>query len=683
MQAQRLARLTGLNAKELAGASVADLSEKLRWQIDPELLLFRRICGRVIKRDPVTGAEYPVPFATVHVEDTDCNLLGYFPPGWPWSWFFPFACRREEIATAVTDACGNFCVFVPRWDIDWILHFRRQRICFSDIFIRPSIRDLLEEILPRVTPLVPPGPQPDPPPFLIKDGGLTLRRAAELAGRGVAERLASLEIDGAVGASNAERGRVISARAFADDLPPPPPSNLRLGALGDTKLAQAAQVSEAVLAKSALQAVSGGLAQLRLDPKELGTLDFRRFIGPFLRCHDVLIPEWTPIVDVPDITFRVTQDVDGDGDQETIYSEGFFDVRWDAGPIPDVTLEASPIAVSGVACDTPEVPCQNVAAITFAGLMPVINPPAPADPYHDAVSGYGRRVNRPHPSGNLVDPSPNPLAEAPYTGVLQIYGCNHRQGAAYYRILYSYNGGSSVPFTGLTWPLWRVVVGQLQTTWPVADGNGWYPILPDSDNWFPAHLLLSWPTGSYPNGTYTLQVQLANAAKAPLSPPSAEVTFRVDNSRPAAQFTELRWRVAGGVWSAPVSLVCPTITRPMVGGHPADLEFMVSYQVAATHLRSVSLGAGGCGGGNPTLLSATSTAQHWHTNPADNSVSNSAVFGLAGGSTPMPQGAYNFSLYASSRAFNPSDPAGQLADWNYDIAPNYVLPSLPVAVVNA
>ena len=41
------------------------------------------------------------------------------------------------------------------------------------------------------------------------------------------------------------------------------------------------------------------------------------FIGPFRRCYDHYIPEWHSIIDVPDITFRVTQDVNGDGTQVT------------------------------------------------------------------------------------------------------------------------------------------------------------------------------------------------------------------------------------------------------------------------------------------------------------------------------------------------------------------------------
>jgi hypothetical protein len=114
---------------------------------------------------------------------------------------------------------------------------------------------------------------------------------------------------------------------------------------------------------------------------------------------------------------------------------------------------------------------------------------------------------------------------------------------------------------------------------------------------------------------------------------------------------------------------------------PSDIEIEVSYSVSAAHLRSVSLSGGGCGAGVPVLISPLSTAQHWHTSPADNSVINTATFALSAAS---PQGAYSFSLMAASRAFNPSgSDGGHLADWNYDPVYNYVIPTLPVAVVNA
>ncbi|MBI4203180.1 MAG: hypothetical protein HY532_08730 [Chloroflexi bacterium] len=697
MQATRLAGLTGLNARELVGASVVDIGERFRWRLDPELLFFRRICGQVVKTDPVTGIEYPVPFATVHVYDTDCNFFGFFPGGWPWAWFFPFRCRREEIASVVTDACGRFCVFVPRWEIDWILRFRRERLCFPDIFVKPNLRDLLEDLLPRPPIVRPPKPEPDPPPpFLLKDSGITFQRVAQLVGRPTAERLGALESGATIGQNAGEMLHLLERKALSQPLPPPLPSEIKELQVGEGAEPRVARLEVASLygregLTTATSKVQTSLAaQLNIDLDVLREVDFQRFIGPFLRCIDILVPEWMPILDVPDITFEVTQDVDGDGDQEVIYSEGFFDVRWNAGFIPDVTLEASPIAVTGRVCDVPDVPCKDVPEIQFVGRMPVINPPAPAAPYHDAILGYARRVNRPHPSGNLVDPLPNPLAKTPYTRVLQIYGCNHRPGAAFYRLMYSYNGGAEAPFTGLTWPLYRVVGGALQSLWPTADANGWYPILPDSDGWFPGHLLLDWPTGQFPDGNYRITVQLANAAKAVLPPLSAAVSFRVDNSLPTAQFMDMAWRVAGAAAWNPLPLVCPMVMRPTVGGVPVAIEFRVSYVASAAHLRSAILTGGGCGGGGPTRLLAPNWSEppgldnpyeHWHMNTFDNSLSRTAVFSLAGSALP---GCYTFALAVHSRAFNPSGgDGGQLSDWEYDPVYNWVYPQVNVAVVDA
>ncbi|MFE4106303.1 hypothetical protein [Almyronema epifaneia] len=665
LQSQRLAALSELSVKEIAGLSVAEISEKFRWRIDPELLLFRRLCGRVVKQDPDTGAEYPVPFATVHVEDTDCNFLGFFPKASPWSWLFPTFCRREEIATVTTDACGRFCVYIPRWEIDWILRFRRERFCFPDIFIKPSIRDLLAELqTPDV--IRPPQPQPDPIP-LLKDGGLTLQRAEQLVGAATARKLAALEASATFGSTTLQQQQLLASSGFSQPLPPPLPTKLR-------ELRHSDQANQA-MDKMRLNIA----AQLKLDAQRLEGLDFDRYVGPFRRCVDFVIPEWTPIFDVPDITFRVTQDVDGDGDEEVIYAESFFDVRWNSGSLPDVKLVASQIALAGVACDAPPVACQDVASITSVGLMPVVNPASPTDPYHDAVSGYGRRPNRPHPSGALVDPLPNPLAEVPYAGTLQLYGCNQVQGASFYRLRYRFNNGAAIPFTGLSWPLYRLVGGVSQIFWQSADTAGWYPVLPATENWSPANLLLNWPTRSYQNGLYTVEVELGNASKEVIGS-ATPINFRVDNSAPTAQFTQLRWRVEGGIWSEPIELICPVIQRPIIAGQPANLEFEVSYLATASHLRSVSLSGGGCGSGSPILSSALSTAQHWHSDPADNSVTNVATFSLPGNAA---QGAYSFSLFASSRAFNPAGGDGGFeADWNYDPLEIYVIPRLPVAVVN-
>ncbi len=667
IQAKRLAALTGLKADELAGHSVATLQEKYKWQIDPQLFLFRKICGRVVRKDPVTGVEYPVPFATVHVEDTDCNFIGYFPDPYPWGWFFPFWCHREDIATTTTDECGNFCVWVPRFEIDWILHWRHLRFCFPYIFTRPSLADILKYLVEeRVPPFPPqPDPGPDPGPLVARLGPEVLQRAGDLVGPGVASRLALLRSNTAFGSDTQARDRLLSAPAFSEPLAPPLPPEFQVTHKPSAKAADASAPARATLATT-----------LHLEEKHLADFRIDRYVGPFWRCFDVWVPEWTVVLDVPDITFRVTQDVNGDGTQETIYSEGYFDVRWDDTTTSYVTLYASSIALISTTCQAPEVPCGNTPAILFAGLMPLTNPPGPADPYLDNTTGYAPRPNRPHPSGTFIDPVPHPLATAPFCWTLQLYGCVRLPKAAYYRVRRKTGGGSMVPFTGLTWPLNRATGGPPWQIWTTADPSGWYPILNPADNWFPQDLLLEWSTWSASNDLYTLDVQVANAAKTVLAT-SAVVRLDIDNSSPTAQFTGLRWRFVGGSWQN-LPLVCPVIAR---GVTPQDIEVEVDYTALATHLRSVELDSYGCGGGSMSLLSALSTVQHWHTGPLDDSVAQTARYSL---SHTALAGSYGFTIDARSRTFNPSGgDGGHLVDWNYDPTYIWVTPQINIAIVNA
>jgi hypothetical protein len=44
-QATRLGALANLQPRELAGLTVAEITDKFKWKISPELLLFRKICG--------------------------------------------------------------------------------------------------------------------------------------------------------------------------------------------------------------------------------------------------------------------------------------------------------------------------------------------------------------------------------------------------------------------------------------------------------------------------------------------------------------------------------------------------------------------------------------------------------------------------------------------------------------
>ena len=106
-----------------------------------------------------------------------------------------------------------------------------------------------------------------------------------------------------------------------------------------------------------------------------------------------------PILEVPDITFWVTQDTDGDGDQETIYSDGYFQVGWKSGPLSDVLLHASH--------DCPDqrqfAKCLRWVNVSSrrscsSGLMPARMSPTSIQP-PDPTRGFGLRPNPPHADG--------------------------------------------------------------------------------------------------------------------------------------------------------------------------------------------------------------------------------------------------------------------------------------------
>lgn len=703
IQAQRLSNAAGISKDEIEGLNIAEISEKFRFDFDLTLLFFRKVCGQVVKTDPDTGIQHPVPFATVHVEDTDCNLLSYAPINSPYIWYFPLACQREVIATAVTDECGRFCVNIPRWDIDWILKWRRQRICFPDILIKPSIKDFLDDLIPRVPDIFPPGPDPVPWEFDIDRA--VLDRARDTLGNSTVERIQQFHDDAAFGQSTEQLQIFLETPAFSKSLPPPLPDDISNNAQVCGKANDFARMS-----KDAIQLISNEIKTTPEVLKSLNRLQLDRFIGPFRRCFDIFVPQWTMINDIPDITFLVTQDVDGDGDEETIYSEGYFDVRWNSGDIPDVTLEASQIALesplSATTCKAPgDIPCEE-PEIVMAGLMPLHNPPADPIPYHDQTSGYARRPNRPHPTGGFaVPPLPSPppanlLATAPFTDTIQLYGCNEHTGAKYYRLRYKYNASAPKTFTGHSWKVFRWVgsPGHLEVKSVSPDANGWYEVLPIAEQWLPSHLLLSWPTTGYQNGLYDVYMELGNNSKNVIHSTS-EIGIRVDNTwrgnnstSAVAKFTSLRWRHVGegaADWQS-LLVSCPVIRRDA----GKDVEVEASVDVAAPHMRSILLWGSGCGGNHPQLTGAlpahwetyagTRGMKHWHRSAFDNSFNNSLTPSLFVIGSTAQSGVYSFHLRAHSRAFNPAgSDAGFNLDWHYNPVFNRAHSDIQIAVVDA
>jgi hypothetical protein len=693
--ALRLAAVSGLAAADLKGLTVTDVTQKFPHLIDPALLFFRRVCGRVVKTDPATGIDYPVPFATVQVEDTDCSYLGYFPPGGPWGWYFPFRCRREVIATAKTDECGNFCVLIPRWDIDWVLRFRRERRCYGVIFDRPSIRDLIEKLRPRVDIDWPPRPipEPDPPPYFDPlDRAALLSKAAHAYGAPVAARIESLSGESGFGAPIGDLAANHMGAAPLTHLSPQLPPELK--ALKSVS-GGGGKKGEAAL-KEAHAAVLTQLAgRVALDPKMLAGLDLRRWVGPFFRCYDVFVPVWVPLFDIPDITFRVLQDTDGDGDEEVIYGESHFDVRWNAGAIPDQVIHAWPNARAGNLCGPTNIPCGNQPAIVMAGRLPVTGDPLVFDStLGDPSAGYAVRTNRPRTGGSFTGVPL--LGRSPLWRTLALYGCNKTNArATHYRIMYRYSsdGGATftapAPFIGLMWPLYRLNgVGIGEWHFPTADAQGWYPIaLPAGPNpWLPQDLLLDWPTQHYADGLYALTLELGTGG-AMLSSSTPEVAIVVDNTLPTGPISVDYGFAAGGPF-VPIGGICPVVNR---GATPKDVYFRVRLEAAARHLRSAQLSAHGCGAGNFEFISGnggehvvgSTTYRHWHQDPDDNDQLLEVIYRLPAGAA---QGTYSFSAYVVGRAFNPSGgDGGHLAvpPWVYDPDHAWINPWAPFSVFNA
>jgi len=672
MQQHRLARISGVDIKEIKGKNIAELSGKLKWLIDPKFFLFEKICGKVVKKDPVTGIEYPVPFATVYVEDTDCNLITYSPPGYPWVWHFPVFCHREVIGTAHTDACGNFCVWVPRFDIDWILRWRKRHICYPIVFKRPHIEDYIIKHPPF------PEPGPDPGPLVDEFGPFQIHSLAGGKVDKIQSELIRIKNQIPTEGGQVEMAQISGRRVFDYEIAPPLPSEFQKALTGQQVVASRKA--------TATDAVRSAVAeQLGLDARSavLKDFDHLRFIGPFYRCFKFYLPVWQLIYDVPDITFRVTQDTNGDGIEENIYSESYFDIRWEAGAVADVTLIASATARESQICNVPDVPCGNVPALQLAGMMPLDNAS-----YYNAGSGYAIRPNRPKPSGHASGLSAA-SGEAPFCGSVGFFGCVDVQNAKFYRIQQSTDGGAT--YSAVTGLSWNNYVSPGGTPVPIVpDINGWYlvqPIHPVTGNPIPRNILelptliFVWPTPLMQKTI--LRIQLGNNAKAHISY-SAPVAVVSDNTYPTVNYTKWSWKYAGETDSALRNLLgiaCPMIKR---GSVPKDIEVVFEVNISANHLLNAYLSTSGCGGGNFVPLADTANnPDHWHQTVLDNSEVLYQRYFLSAGSLP---GCYSFITWAGSRAINPAGINGEnlipTPDWHVDEVFRYVNPHIVVAVVN-
>ena len=652
-QAQHLAKLTRLPADELVGKAQGDLADLAGFRLDPQLLLYRQLCGRVVKKNQLSGELEGVPNATVHVEDTDCSFLGFFPVDHPYFWLFPFFCTTEEIATVTTDECGRFCVWVPRWDVDRYLRWRKRWRCH---FERPRIEDVLRPRLPdpRPEPIPRPFPLPDPPPFLIDHDRLD--GAGGLIDHNVLRRISDARSTGGLTAAGGEAERLLELPLFRRDIAPPVPEELR--------------------DPDRLRTVAA------IDDRAFEEIELSHYLGPFLRCEVEWIPEWHTFLDIPDLTFRVTQDVDGDGDEEVIYDEGFFDVRWNDDS-SSVTLEASSEAISTPACEPVPIVCQNQASIEAVGAMDL----EPA--YHDDTTGYAQRINRPRAAPGLFTSTPVHPANAPYCRWLMLFGCHRIDGATHYRMRYRFKANpagtfsAEQPFTGHSWSAPRQGPGAPIPFIP--DADGWYEVVPAADlvhpNW-----LFYWPTPAYANGIYEVRIELGKLAGGTIGSQgfSPHRTFTVENTRATAQFLEVRWRPDAGSapWTNAGSTALDLTNCPQIERLPGQtIQLRVHWLASAPHLRSARLGASGCGGGSPTWETGLTTREHWHTGPADNTVDRTAVVSIPGSAKA---GCYHLAISAHGRQCNPSGVNGGASlNWEIDQHYGYVHLSRSVAIVDS
>jgi hypothetical protein len=476
----------------------------------------------------------------------------------------------------------------------------------------------------------------------------------------------------ALGASRKTAESFLNKKLFSKEMPPPLPTDFQKAISGQNIVA-----AKGASATDAVRSALGTHLGIADAEKILEGFDHNRFIGPFYKCIDVFVPQWQVIYDVPDITFRVTQDTNGDGVEENIYSEGYFDVRWNAGPIPNVTLEANSNALESHACHMPPVPCGNTPALVLAGFMQLNNPS-----YYNAATGYALRPNRPRPAGIPTFP-----AQTPFCGVLQFYGCVDVAKAVFYRVHKSIdNGVNWSPVTGLSWNNYTIT-----TPIPiVADGIGWYPVnpinpvtlspVPRASLMFPT-LVLDWPTPA--NDKTLLKIELGDGSKNHIAD-SAVVAVVSDNTAPNITLTKFAWKYAGEPDAAFRNLIgvpCPMIKR---GAVPQNIEVVFESFVTDEHLRDAYLATSGCGGGAfVAIADASNHPSHWHQNAMDNTETLYQRYSLVASAMP---GCYSFTCVANGRAMNPSGADGgnllPSPDWYYD--PVYLWNHLPqsVAVVN-
>lgn len=255
-----------------------DPAEKFTTLIDPSYEFFRKIRGQVVE-PAADGPGLPAPFATVTVYDVDFGLLAWSPVDSLHSWFYPFDIRRDQLATVTTDDRGRFCVWVPRFDPGHHRRWRLERECHLDWPRRPD---------------APVSPAIDDP---------LLAHAARVVDP---HALGGLQ----------EMLRVVRPRAR----PPGAAAALARPAFPHPSRPPATREGARALAPATHARLA---ARVGVPAELLAAFVPQRAHGPFPRRRDRRVPEWSTILDAPDLRFEVTRDRDSN------VREDLFAVRWD------------------------------------------------------------------------------------------------------------------------------------------------------------------------------------------------------------------------------------------------------------------------------------------------------------------------------------------------------------------
>jgi len=236
---------------------------------------------------------------------------------------------------------------------------------------------------------------------------------------------------------------------------------------------------------------------------------------------------------------------------------------------------------------------------------------------------------------------------APFGGNLNVFGNWFLafSGAAKYRVMASKNGGPPQPLIQ-TWTNFRF--NSVTLKWdPIAfspDGSGRYPFVNPFQLWYLPYLLISWQTGNFGDGTYTLSLELFDSANNPLpAPPGNSLTLFVDNTPPNPIINHI-------AYDGTNACACAIVTQ---GDAPRGFTFDISFTDANGALDGVSLA--GIFGNNQNTGAIFSDGYSNHVNQDGPERWNGATNMIVPSPTPFRAGtscAYSFILSTSSRTQN-------------------------------